>query len=340
MKRRYLIALFAFIGAALAAGPVVRAEEAAPRAPADTPAETWPADLLQIAATEHFSKFVFLVDKKERKLLVFERDGESIHKLAEYPADLGKNDGDKTRENDHKTPEGIYFFQKKLSQPQIPFNLYGKMAFTTDYPNYFDRMDGKTGSGIWLHSVPESVALTRGSRGCVVVRNENLDHIQNWIQLKQTPIIIFDKIDYVTADEHTKRKTEIRQWMDSWRAAWEKKDIEKYMSFYDPAFKAPGFGNVKAWERHKGRLFKTYKDIKVTLDQPYLLIHKNELIVKVLQGFRSEMHTDYGVKTMYVRKKDGALKIVHEDWVRSDAAGVEAPSSISEVQTSDGHPPN
>ena len=43
--------------------------------------ELWPADLLQISSTEAFSKYVLLVDKAERKLLIFERSGESIKKL-------------------------------------------------------------------------------------------------------------------------------------------------------------------------------------------------------------------------------------------------------------------
>src|SRR3954471_5546251 len=95
-------------------------------------AEVLPADLLQISSTDAFSKYVFLVDKKERKLLIFERSGETIRKIDEVPADIGKNDGNKTKRDDHKTPEGIYFFQSRLEPPQIPFNLYGKMAFTTD----------------------------------------------------------------------------------------------------------------------------------------------------------------------------------------------------------------
>jgi murein L,D-transpeptidase YafK len=47
--------------------------------------DTLPASLLQISETEAFSRYVFLVDKEKRKLSVFERNGEQIKKVDEYP---------------------------------------------------------------------------------------------------------------------------------------------------------------------------------------------------------------------------------------------------------------
>lgn len=284
-------------------------------------ASLYPADLLQISETPAFSKHVILVDKSERKLLVMERDGESIRVLAEAIADIGKNNGNKERENDHKTPEGIYFFQQRKAPPEIPFSLYGKMAFTTDYPNLFDRRLKKTGYGIWLHSIPDEVPLTRGSRGCVVVRNEDLLKIEPFIQLRQTPIIVYDKISYIHKDEHKRRRDELRQWIDGWRAAWESQDADRYLSFYDESFAAPGFANFKAWDRHKRRLAKTYARIKVTLSQPYLLLHKDQLIIKTLQKYESDQHTDYGIKTIHALRTPQGYRILHEEWKRADERG-------------------
>lgn len=296
----------------------------------------FPADLLQISETPAFSKYVILVDKSERKLLVVERDGESIRVHAEAIADIGKNNGNKERENDHKTPEGIYFFQQRKSQPEIPFSLYGKMAFTTDYPNLFDRRQKKTGYGIWLHSIPDTVPLTRGSRGCVVVRNEDLEKIQPYIQLRQTPIIVYDKIAYVTPDEHKRRRQELGQWINDWRAAWESQDADRYLSFYDETFAAPGFPNFKAWDRHKRRLAKNYQHIKVTLSQPYLLLHKDQLIIKTLQKYESDKHTDYGIKTIHALRTPQGYRILHEEWKRADERGDEQ-VYLSERPTDD-HP--
>ncbi len=276
--------------------------------------EPLPADLLQISETEAFSKYVLLVDKSERKLSVFARNGETIQKVDEYPADIGKKDGNKTKRDDARTPEGIYFLEKKLHQPEIPFNLYGDLAFTTNYPNLFDRRENKTGSGIWLHAIPDTVPLTRGSRGCVVVRNNVIKKLGDYIKLRETPILIFDKVSYIAKDEHDKRRKDLNSFLESWRQSWESQDIEKYMAFYDSSFSAPGF-DFEGWKKHKSNLKEKYEYIKVHLYQPYIILHNEQLIIKTLQKYESNQHTDYGVKTIYaVQSKDTGYKIIREEW--------------------------
>lgn len=282
--------------------------------------ELYPENLLQISATAAFSKYVFLVDKEKRKLFVYERDGENIKKVEELNTDIGKNNGKKEKENDFKTPEGIYFFQEKKSQPEIPFKLYGRMAFTMDYPNLFDRREGKTGHGIWLHSVPDDVPLTRGSRGCVVVRNDEIVRLEKYIVFKQTPILIFDQVKYVPMSEHKILREKRAQFLSKWIEAWQSKDLDKYMSFYDPTFSAPGF-NFKTWKRHKERLKDTYEFIQVRLDQPFLLIHNDKMIVRTLQKYTSNKHTDYGVKVIHAVLSDGEYKIIREEWTAAKETG-------------------
>ena len=286
--------------------------------------EMLPAELLQISATTAFSKYVFLVDKTERKLLVYERDLETVRKIDEFPADIGKTMGPKVKANDFKTPEGIYFFQKKLTQPEIPFQTYGKMAFTTDYPNLFDRLQHKTGNGIWLHSIPESVPLTRGSRGCVVIRNDVLAKAEQYIKFKETPMIIYDKLTYIPKSEHDEKRKVLSQWLENWRGSWASMNVESYMQNYHPAFTAPGFKNLAAWEKHKQSLKQKYQFMKISLSQPFMIIHKDQLIVKTLQKYESDLHVDYGVKTIHALKIGNEYKIIHEDWVKADENGATA----------------
>lgn len=276
--------------------------------------ELLPDSLLQISETEAFSRYVFLVDKGERLLRVYERNGEKIRKVQEVPTDIGKMGGNKTKRDDHKTPEGIYFLEQKLSQPDIPFSLYGSLAFTTNYPNIFDKRENKTGSGIWLHAIPDSVPLTRGSRGCVVVRNDVIKGLSDYIKLRETPILIFDQVNYISKDNHEKRRLELNSFVESWRQAWENQDLDSYMRFYDQDFKAPGF-NFKSWKKHKENLKKKYGYIKVHLSQPYIVQHKEQLVVKTLQRYESDKHVDYGVKTIYALKDGESFKIIREEWL-------------------------
>ncbi|MNJ98434.1 L,D-transpeptidase catalytic domain [compost metagenome] len=282
-----------------------------------------PAPLLQISEIEAFSRYVLLVDKEQRKLSVFERNGEKVQLVQEYPADIGAMGGNKTKRDDKKTPEGIYFLEKKLSQPAIPFSLYGALAFTTNYPNLFDRRENKTGDGIWLHAVPDTVPLTRGSRGCVVVRNEVIKKLEDYIKLRETPILIFDHVDYITKDEHENRRKDLSVFIETWRQAWETQDIDKYMGFYDKDFKAPGF-SFDSWKKHKTNLKNKYEYVKVHLSQPYIITHNNQLLIKTLQRYESNQHTDYGVKTIYAVKADNGYKIIREEWAPFDRKEVAA----------------
>lgn len=309
--RKYIIGctLMTLIGPCLALAQVRSENEATSQIGTDQ----LPASLLQISETETFSKYAFLVDKAKRILAVFERDGENIKKILEYPADIGKNDGPKTRRDDHKTPEGIYFLGEKLSQPEIPFDLYGNLAFTTNYPNFFDKVAQKTGSGIWLHAVPDSVPLTRGSRGCVVVRNNVIKKLAEYVKLKETPILIFDKVEYVSKKEHETARKKLTQFIEGWRNSWEQQDLETYMSYYAEDFKAPGF-NKKSWAAHKQRLKGKYDYVKIGLSQPYIVQHNQQLLIKTLQRYESDKHVDFGVKTVYALKDGNSYKIVREEW--------------------------
>lgn len=280
-----------------------------------------PAELLQISSTEAFAKYVFLVDKSQRKLLIYERAGESLHLLEELPTDIGKKSGNKTKRDDHRTPEGIYFLTNKLRSPEIPFSQYGSIAYTTNYPNLFDQLTGKTGSGIWLHAIPDTVPLTRGSKGCVVVRDNEIKKLGKYIQLNETPLIIYDSLTFVPKVQHDQKRIEMANYLESWRQAWENQDFEKYKEYYDPRFTAPGF-KFNSWIAHKSNLKSKYKFIKVTFSQPFMMIHKNELIVKTLQKYESDQHTDYGVKIIYALKDDtGVYKIVREEWTAAKEDG-------------------
>jgi murein L,D-transpeptidase YafK len=255
-------------------------------------------------------------------LFIYQRDGSSISLVDHFDADIGKNDGNKSRRNDHKTPEGIYFLLTKKTPPEIPFSLYGEKAFTTNYPNFFDKLENKTGDGIWLHAVPDTIPLTRGSRGCVVLNNESIRKVDKYIKLKETPLIIFDQVDYVSPEEHTKRTQHFRDWLEKWRKSWEDQNIDSYLSFYDSRFQAPGGFDYDRWMNHKKKLKKNYEFIRVTLSQPFLLLHRNQLIIKTLQKYTSNKHTDYGVKVLHVVVQgDSDYKIVREEWERASESG-------------------
>lgn len=274
----------------------------------------YPTGLIALSSEPQFASYSFVVDKSKRTLSVYEWKDNDLRLIEEYPTDIGKKNGDKRKENDHKTPVGIYFLQREITQPEIPFSIYGNLAFTTDYPNIFDKRDFKTGSGIWLHAVPDSVPLTRGSRGCVVVRNDVIKKLKNYVRLEQTPILIFDEVKYSTPEEYQAQKQKYLQDFENWRLAWEQQDVDTYIKYYDSTFRNDNM-NFKQWYRHKKRLKSLYSYIKVQLSPPLILQNKDQVVIRTVQRYESNLHKDYGIKTIHARlSPEVGFQIIREDW--------------------------
>lgn len=298
--------------------------------------KTYPAGLIALSPETPFSSYSFVVDKSKRTLSVYEWKNNDLNLISEFPADIGKKEGPKMKRDDHKTPVGIYFLQQEKTQPEIPFDLYGNIAFTTDYPNIFDQRDAKTGSGIWLHAVPDSVPLTRGSRGCVVVRNDVIKSLKSIVKLQQTPILIYDEIKYLNAQEHNEQKQRFLKEFESWRNAWQTQDVDTYIKYYDQTFKNDHM-NYTQWYRHKKKLKETYSYIKVELSPPLILQNKDQVVIRTIQRYESNLHKDYGEKTIHARySPEVGFQIIREDWkplLDPVAATPVKPTTASEVRT-------
>ncbi len=289
---------------------------------------TIPAGLIHLSQDSVFSKHYFVVDKKQRTLFLYESSEGSPKLISQYPTDIGKKQGDKEKENDFRTPVGIYFLMKELYNPEIPFDLYGSMAFTTDYPNIFDQRLAKTGSGIWLHAVPDTVPLTRGSRGCVVVRDNVIKELKKFVKLSETPLLIYEEIDYLFNDEYKTIKSKMLQSLETWRAAWESQNVDEYIKFYDSTFKNSEM-NFDQWYAHKKKLKSLYSFIKVKISDPMILRNQDQVVIRFTQNYQSNYHSDFGEKTIHAKWDNNSFKIIREDWVNLKSTLIPQASSTN-----------
>jgi murein L,D-transpeptidase YafK len=317
MRWTYISLLLLAAHLAAADTPVSKSDPK-PESKADSASQSetkmYPAGLIALSNESQFASYSFVVDKSKRTLSVYEWKDNDLNMVAEYPADIGKKTGEKTKENDFRTPVGIYFLQREKSQPEIPFSLYGNLAFTTDYPNIFDKRDSKTGSGIWLHAVPDTVPLTRGSRGCVVVRNEVVKTLKKYVKLEQTPILIFDEVKLLSTENYQTQRQKFLQDFENWRTAWEQQDVDTYIKYYDSTFKNDQM-NYNQWYRHKKKLKSLYSFIKVQLAPPVILQNKDQVVIRTIQRYDSNLHHDYGEKTIHARLSPTVgFQIIREDW--------------------------
>lgn len=299
------------------------ADDAKQESPADPKAQQppdgkVPKSLIMLGRGKYYSPYAFVVDKSRRTLSIWYNSENVVSLVSAFPTDMGKRDGDKTKRGDHKTPEGVYFFQKRLEGPGLDFSQYGIRAFTMDYPNFFDKRERKTGDGIWLHAIPDTETLKRGSRGCVVVRNEVIDKLTPYVTLKQTPIIVDKEVEYIDINEFKQARADVGRLLNNWRHAWQTENIDNYMKFYSENFRAMRM-NKSAWRAYKAAINAKYDSIEIEFKNPVAYTQNDEIVVRFLQVYRSNLFNDFGEKKLYLKKDtDGELRIVGEEWSAVD----------------------
>ena len=264
---------------------------------------------LDLEAGPHGPDSLFAVDKDKQTLFYFRKNIESnnLDLVREIPCTTGKVSGDKIREGDMKTPEGIYFVQGKREHG-LDFGLYGDLAFVLNFPNPVDLARGKTGHGIWIHGRGKPIT-PHETNGCVALNNHDIKALQPDVRIKSTPVVISDTLAWgeeFVGNEATSQQliTLTRLWAQSWD-----KKSPRFFSFYDTEYFSQKFTD------HKKRLFLKYKwidvvigDVKCIAGKEYSVTYFNQLYTA--PGFRSE-----GVKRLYWKKSSrGEWKIIGSEW--------------------------
>ena len=262
---------------------------------ANPPKDKVPGPLLKWP--EKGSEYAVLVDKSQQKVFVYHRDNPNKpHRI--YTCSTGENEGPKLRENDRKTPEGVYFFTRAIDKKEL-LPIYGSRAFALDYPNVIDRREGKSGHGIWFHGLNRPLK-PRDTNGCVALENPDIDDLANFIHLEDTPVIVSEKIEMLDPSEMEKERDEVVRIIETWRTSWERKDVDKYMALYSPDFSASG-KNWQQWKEHKVRLAKQYNKIKVDVQNLRILQNDSLILASFVQKYSNEYFSSAGRKTLYLK---------------------------------------
>lgn len=136
--------------------------------------------------------YLILVEKAFQKLHLYRYNGR--YKLIKsYNCSTGEQRGKKQKENDEKTPEGIYFNIKAYRDSKV--TLFGDRAFELSYPDIFDRIEGNFGNGIFIHGSNQSIKPF-STNGCVVLNTRDLADLDRRAPLNKTPVIIADHLPY------------------------------------------------------------------------------------------------------------------------------------------------
>lgn len=273
-----------------------------------------PRGVVKLAEEE---QFLIWVDLAAGKLNILERSTRGGMELRlVIPASIGKNGFGKQVEGDRKTPVGTYRLTSFLTDEQL-IDFYGLGAFPLNYPNILDRRSRRTGSGIWLHGLPKDVATRplMDSDGCVVIDNDSLEKMHQYITTGSTHMILADgPLVWEPVAAAGTRRQGLEQAITEWEHAWEDKDNAAYLSFYAEDFS--DFSRNRAqWADYKTRVNNGKRWIEVEASQFSFFADHNQpelVTVRFYQDYSSSNYQWRGWKEQLWRETADGWEIIYE----------------------------
>lgn len=257
------------------------------------------------------NSFAIIVDKthKELKIYNFQKKWSLVKT---YKCTTGKKAGDKNREGDLKTPRGVYFPTQIYNKKYLS-EIYGAGALALSYPNQFDKVQGKSGTGIWIHGTDKE--FPEPTKGCISVSNEDWLEICNFINLGQTPVIIEKTIDYSSEENVKNTKEQIGLFLENWRSSWEKKDLDNFFANYSPEFEVRG-EHIVAWKKKHQIAKMMHKEVSIKIDNSKIL-EADDIFYAVVEATYNSTLENFVAEIELFLKKDrkGNFKILTENFL-------------------------
>jgi len=279
----------------------------AQQSPGNLPEPLWKMDNRQ--------QYAIVVDADKSRLYLYRNEDGQPKYVADYYATIGKNGSEKKSEGDKRTPIGVYFAGSKLNRKLDDF--YGDAAYPLSYPNEWDKRQGKSGGGIWLHGTPPSTysRAPRASDGCVVISNPDLKALAPVLQNGNVPFIIANNLQWLEAQKETNQKEALQQAIENWRKDWQSQNTDIYLSHYSQQFASDAMG-FSQWATEKRRIQASKPKVDISLSNISMFRYPNtELPMAVVtfdQSFKSPYLDSQMRKRQYWIFENQRWKIIYE----------------------------
>jgi len=161
------------------------------------------AELVPPIVLSEDAPYALVVEKKSQTARLYGRSGaDEVELVQTFPCTTGQAAGTKSRRGDRRTPDGAYVVTDLLPGDQLA-DAYGALALPLSYPNGWDRRQHRAGNGIWLHGSDRLGApfTPRETRGCVLLRNDDLRMLAHVVTPAVTPVLIAEEVPYRPAAE-------------------------------------------------------------------------------------------------------------------------------------------
>ncbi|QDQ25868.1 L,D-transpeptidase family protein [Chitinimonas arctica] len=286
---------------------------------APPPLNEIPSNLLQLTNGQ---RFAVVVDASKSRLYLFRNDGGVPRYVLDFYVTIGKLGFDKSREGDQRTPLGVYFVTGHLPREQLDKNygqraqLYGVGAWPISYPNDWDRQQGRTGSGIWLHGVPYDTysRAPKASNGCVAMSNTDMTALGSYLQAN-TPVVIASSVEWLSSEVWQQRREAALNKLENWRRDWESLNAPRYLAHYAGDFRS-GNNDLARWKAQKIAVNAGKQWARIRLEDlsvfSYPSREGNLLMADFAQDYKSSNLENRSQKRLYFRRQADDWKIIYE----------------------------
>lgn len=279
-------------------------------------ADLVPRNLIQLRRDQ---KQVLVVDAKRARLFLYEHNNGELKFITDYYVSQGKFGINKYKEGDQKTPLGVYYVTSHLAGAKLP-DFYGPGALPINYPNEWDKLNGRSGSGIWLHGVP-SDNFSRpplASDGCIVLTNEDFLRVAASVEIGRTPVVISEEIEFVSKSKSMIERNAANKMIDDWRNDLESLNSNRILANYSSKFKTLQGETLNAWLQKQKQVWDGTQTLTIKLKDVthFRYPGKEELIVSTFTQDAVYGKTKSSVrKRQYWMKESSKWRIIYESQV-------------------------
>lgn len=272
-----------------------------------------PRSLLQLRDDQ---KYALVVDTGQARLYVYQNFNGHIKFIADYYISHGKLGINKLIEGDQKTPIGVYYITSRLPKEKLP-DFYGSGALPINYPNEWDKVNGRSGSGIWLHGTPTGnySRPPLASDGCVVLTNPDLERLFQSVEIGKTPVIISDQVEFINHTKWESERNNATKMLERWRRDIESKDLNRLLKNYSTKFKSNQGENLNTWFVKSRPLLSDYPNLAVKLKEVTMFRYPgptNMFVSTFTQDNLSSKNKSTIRKRQYWIKEPSGWKIIFE----------------------------
>lgn len=276
--------------------------------------EALPAYLIRLPASV---ANILIAESTTATLHRFSNDGNGVHAADQRYMSVGRNGVGKQQAWDRRTPLGVYFISEQLATQGL-HEKYGPTAFPLDYPNAWDRLQGRDGDGIWIHGVAEDGVRRppRDTDGCIALPNDELLLLEPLLQPTVTPVLVTRQIVWAGRAELDSLQNRLEAAIASWQNSFTSGDLHRLLSMYADDFSYRGMDRTE-WASYRMQSLAERRVDSMAVEELLLLADPEDVGLYVSR-FRLQIVGQDGsvamTKRLYWRQvADGSLRIVAED---------------------------